>query len=129
MQFNVEYAPYKIPFYGDGSVFLNDTSLIFAGSVSKFNILGLPNLFQNVLLVNTIRTVPYATILNYKEVYYSPIFYHKKIKPKGKFCQINYRLPDGKKTGIKFFVQQNKSNSQNVFLIKLEEHMTAIKNF
>ncbi|NEO72630.1 hypothetical protein [Moorena sp. SIO3H5] len=128
MQFNVEYVPYKIPFCGDGSVFLNETALIFEGSVKKINIpvLYFWDLYHN-FLVKTIRTVPYSTILNYKKVFYSPVFYYKKRKPVGNCYQINYRLPDGKKTGIKFIYHQNKSNNKNIFLMKLEEHMNAIK--
>ena len=120
MQFNVQYVPYKIQFYGEGSVFLNDTALIFKGSVRKFYIPFLQVFYKNVILVNTIRTVPYSTILDYK-----------KTNLLGNCYQIDYRLPDGKKTGIKFIIKpkksKNKSKNEKAFLIKLEEYMTAIK--
>ncbi|NEQ84510.1 MAG: hypothetical protein F6K26_31415 [Moorea sp. SIO2I5] len=112
MQFNVIYQPYKIQFHGHGSVFLNDTALIFEGSVRKFNIPLIQALYENVILVKTIRTVPYSTI-----------FSDKKIKLSQDCCKIDYRLPDGKKTGIKFVIIK-----QEKFLNKLEEYMTASKN-
>lgn len=114
MKFNVTYIPYKSKFVSHGSVFLNDTALIFEGSIRRFSIPLIDDLYQNVILVKTIRTVPYSTIFNYKKIILSL-----------KCCQVDYRLPDGKKTGIKFVIQQKKTK---VFLNKLEEYMTVVKN-
>ncbi|NEO53580.1 MAG: hypothetical protein F6K54_11105 [Okeania sp. SIO3B5] len=114
MQFSVVYWSYKSKFYGDGSVFLNDTALIFEGTVRKFYIPLIQDFYQNILLVKTIRTVPYSTI-----------FSGKKIKLSQDSCQIDYRLPNGKKTGIKFLIDDK---NPNFFFLKLEEYMTAAKN-
>ncbi|NET43152.1 hypothetical protein [Okeania sp. SIO2B3] len=112
MQFNVRYVPYQIQFYGKGSVFFNDTALIFEGSITKFPLPLIQFFYQNVILVKTIKTVPYSTIFNYKKISLN-------------CCQIGYRLPDVKKTGMQFFIEQKKTK---VFLNKLEEYMTTVKN-
>jgi len=116
MQFNVRYVRYKIQFHGVGSVFLNDTALIFEGNVSKFHIPLIKylyqNFYENVIFVKTIKTVPYSTILSGKKI-------------SEDCCKIDYRLPNGKKTGIKFVMAEKKTK---VFLNKLEEYMTAVKN-
>ena len=107
-----------INFYGEGTVFMQDTVLVFKGNMPKFELWALWAIYQNVISVPTSRTVPYSTILKYNK----PSFISG-------FHSIIYRLPDEKKCKIKFKMQNKYSvKMTTVKFIKLSiESLTMFK--
>ncbi|WP_414569853.1 hypothetical protein [Nostoc sp. CCY 9925] len=104
-------------FSGEGSVFMYDTALVFEGSQTKFTIPFIQSFYQ-LLLIKTIRTVPYSTILKYKKPRYPYNGSHKII----------YRLPNGKKGEIVFHIT-GRDEEDIYFTNKLEEYLTVISSF
>ena len=110
---SIEY----INFYGEGSVFMQDTVLVFKGNMPKFNDWGL--LYILILFsIPTSRTVPYSTILKYD-----------KPSSISGFHSIIYRLPDEKKCKIKFKIQKPTKESSQEFTVKLQEYLAVASSF
>ena len=111
---SIEY----INFYGEGSVFMQDTMLVFKGNMPKFNGWALLSIYPNLFSIPTSRTVPYSTILKYDK----PSFISG-------FHSIIYRLPDEKKCKIKFKIQKPTKESSQEFTVKLKEYLAVASAF
>jgi hypothetical protein len=119
MQFQVIYYNYNNWFLsGKGSIFMYDTALVFKGNKAKFIIPFIENYFQ-LLFIQTTRTVPYSTILQYR-----------KSKKVNGYHQIVYRLSNGKKIKIEFKMTNEHRKENNIsFATKLEEYLVVVNNF
>lgn len=128
MKFNLKYLGGNVSFggnnenlnfYGEGSVFIQDTALVFRGNMPKFQTGILWAIYQRVISISSSRTVPYSSILKYKK----PSFMS------GSIHQIIYRLPDGKKCNIKFQMQKPVKKNDQIFATRLQEYLVASSSF
>lgn len=116
MRFTVNYD--NKFFYGKGLMFMYDTALVFEGIKPKFFIPFLQFAYQ-LLFIQTTRTVPYATILQYRK----PNFRNGSHR-------ITYRLPNGKKCNIGFRIKNEEQAGNSIyFTTKLEEYLAVVKSF
>ncbi|MDJ0681332.1 MAG: hypothetical protein QNJ18_15850 [Xenococcaceae cyanobacterium MO_167.B52] len=119
MKFDVKYLTTNFNFQGKGRVFVNDTALIFQGNLPKFNVGPLAVLDQDFFYVLTSRTVPYASIIQYKKPSDLRIA-HK----------IDYRIQNGKKIKIKFKMMiKSKKKDDEMFTSRLEEYLNVAQSF
>jgi hypothetical protein len=128
MKFEVNYFSRRnfwdfsnIPtFSGKGFIFLQDTGLVIEGNVAKFEVISLfmNNEEKKILLVSTMRSIPYSVIIKYKKTR----FWHN-------YHQITYRLPNGKKSKIAFRMTKPRIGEKNaVFTSKLEDYLKTVKS-
>ena len=103
----------EILFDGDGTVFFQDTALVFKGNIPKFELWFLDRIFQKVLYIKTSRTVPYSTIIKHK-------------KPGiNKIHSITYKLPDGSNASVRFKMKSPVRKNNQGFINKLNDYLSA----
>lgn len=91
MKYNANFEKF---FKDRGTIILNDTSLVLIGKRHKFfiPIFGLfASFWKKVLVIDTMRTIPYSVILQYKN-------------PNSTLHEITYQSPHGKKILIRFSI-------------------------
>lgn len=102
-----------------GFIFLNETGLVLQGKISKINLGLLYSFYDKVLDIETTRTIPYSTILYYKN---ATLF--------SRAYKIIYRLPDGKNCIVSFImIGSQRKNNTELFTTKLEEYLAVAKVF
>ena len=121
--YEINFIAFGRSLRGKGWIFVNDTALICQGYIPKFElgIIGfIRQIYEKVLYISTIRTIPYATIVKYKK----PSFFRKA-------HEITYRVPNipGDGITVKFQMTKLKKRHDEIFTSRLEEYLAIAQSF
>jgi hypothetical protein len=101
---------------GQGFVHLTETGFVVEGIFSRFYLPLGASIFRELVGVWSLRTIPYLMIESHKRVRF------------GKYLQVRYRLPGGKRTIVSFQIRGKKRKEQTKDLEnKLQEHRSTIR--